>query len=155
MRNSGTAQRFSAHFSITAVLTAVAMMLFFIIMQTLRMNYIVEAHYFNIVIIFAGIYIEIRHEKSIQGEIPYLKGLFTGVMFAAVSSVIFNLFIIIYLSFIDRNFMQYLKDVMPLGHWMTPWRIALVLFVEQSAAGLINSMIVMFAEGKPNRVQNT
>jgi hypothetical protein len=155
MRNSGNTRRFSAHFSITAVLTAVAMMLFFIIMQTLRMNYIVEAHYFNIVIIFAGIYIEIRHEKSVHGEIPYLKGLFAGVMFAGVSSFIFNAFLIIYLSLIDRNFMQYLKDVMPLGHLMTPWTIALVLFVEQTAAGLINSMIVMFAEGKSNRVQNT
>jgi len=91
----------------------------------------------------------------VRNNITYLKGLFTGAMFAGVASFIFNLFLIIYLLLIDRNFMQYLKDVMPMGHWMTPWTIALVLFVEQTAAGLINSMIVMFAEGNDNRVQNT
>jgi hypothetical protein len=126
----------------TGIVTGFLLIVFFLFVKYLRISYVLNLHYLNEVFIFFGIWYAIR-QRSRTENFKYLKGFFTGIKASAIASLIFNFFLLIYLSFIDPYFMQYIIKEGPLGEYMSPIIIALVLFTEQISAGLIFTLILM------------
>jgi hypothetical protein len=126
----------------SGLFTAGVLITYFLMIKAIGLNFIVDAHYFNFVIIFFGVLYSIHLQNKKIKEAGYFGGLLTGIATAFLSAIVFNLFLGIYLSVLDPYFMQFLRRA-PLGNHMSPWNIAVVLFTEESSAGAVLSLMAM------------
>ena len=122
------------------VLSGIALIGFFLLMKLLSLHYILELRYANIVFLYFGILFAITQRKKYQGEIEYLPGLMDGLKTTAICVLMFAVFFVSYLLFLDTDFMLYLQQEAPLAEFMTPWTVAGVLLIE----GFISGGIITF-----------
>ena len=80
--------------------------------------------------------------KANDGKLEYLQGMLTGFITALIASLLFAVFIFIYLN-IDGAFMQYLKTNQPFGSYLTPGSASLITVIEGVAAGAIIAFAMM------------
>jgi len=126
-----------------SALSALGMILFFLLMKILGMVTIVEFRFLNVVIMFIGIrYVLINERRAKGGKLEYLPGMLKGFMTALFASILFSVFIFIYLS-IDTEFMEYLKATQLFGSYLTPASSALVSVIEGIAGGSIITFAIM------------
>jgi hypothetical protein len=127
---------------VTGIITGVLLVLFFLLVRGLSVSYVVELHLFNLLFIVAAVWISI-HIQFRQSGIGYLKGILEGFKTTLISSFILNFFLLIYLRFINPEYMLNMKSSEYLGEFMTPVIIAIVLFTEQVGAGIVIALLVM------------
>ncbi len=78
---------------------AAGLIVFFIIMRLIGFHHHVELRLFNLIILMAGIYFGLKKFKDTHGQhINYFRALITGVGIGAVGSVVFGLFMFIYMK---------------------------------------------------------
>jgi hypothetical protein len=129
--------------TMTSVITAIAMIVFFLLCRSIISQYINGLHFVNILFLTAAIWYITKKHVGYNPEYPYLSGLFIGLKTAALASLLTSFFILIDLRFIDPASMHYLSTRVPLGEYMNPMIIALVFFTEEVCASLVISLIVM------------
>ena len=149
METTGKKISFSRLYKVSAC-TALAMILFFLLMKLLGLVTIVELRFLNFVIIFIGIrYMLLEARRQNQGKLEYLSGMLTGFLTAFCISLFFAVFLVLYLYF-DKNFMAYLKVTQPFGSYLTPGSAALVNIMEDISGGAILAFALMHILNRDN-----
>ena len=113
---------------------------FFLLMRILEFHHHVELRLANLVILSVGIYYCLIKFKSAHGDhINYFRGLITGVASGAIGSVLFAIFMFLYMQ-LDKDLMQSIVDNEPKGHYLNPYIASFIVALE----GLFSGMLVTF-----------
>ncbi|MBS1487405.1 MAG: DUF4199 domain-containing protein [Bacteroidetes bacterium] len=119
---------------------AVGLILYFVIMQAAGLAHTVELRLLNLFILVAGIYFGLRKYKETHGSrINYFRGMAVGVATGAVGSLVFALFMFIYMK-ADRSFMQWIIDNESMGRFLNPYIVAFIVALE----GVFSSLFIAF-----------
>jgi hypothetical protein len=125
------------------VLSAIAIIGFFLLMKLLQLHYILELRYANVVFLYFGILYALTQRRKYQGEIEYLPGLMDGLKTTVICVLSFTVFLVTYLLFIDTDFMLYIEQEAPFGKYLSPWTVAGAIFIEGFISGGIISFCLM------------
>jgi hypothetical protein len=129
---------------ITGLVTALALIAFFLAMKAMNLAQIVELRFFNILIIAAGICIGINNLKNRLNEQEfYLKGLAQGMIITVVTVVTFALFITIYLRYFDVGLMEEIGRRVPYTGQLDGLIVFVAVFMEGMASGAIITFSAM------------
>jgi hypothetical protein len=79
----------------------------------------------------------------------YLRNLGLSAATSFFGMLIFAIFIFLYLSIMDQGYMQFLKEVLPMGPYFNPYIIAVFLIIEGVAVGTLAGFIQSFLIKKP------
>ncbi|HPI79704.1 MAG TPA: DUF4199 domain-containing protein, partial [Cyclobacteriaceae bacterium] len=72
---------------------------FFLIMKLVGLGHIVELRVLNLIILSLGIYYALKNFRRVHSDrLNYFRGLITGVSTAAVGSLVFALFLFVYMK---------------------------------------------------------
>jgi hypothetical protein len=135
-------------------LTAVALLAYFLLMKLLGYAGIVELRFLNFIIMLLGVrffILRLKHEND--GRLEYLQSLGYGFIVAAIASVIFSAFMMIYLAYIDHSLLQSIQTNQRFGESITPASAALVLILEGCASGLIVSFVLAQYMGRETQMK--
>ncbi|MBN8651705.1 MAG: DUF4199 domain-containing protein [Cytophagales bacterium] len=116
---------------------------FFLIMKVAGLAHIYELRFLNVIIQVGGIYFALKKFRETHDQhMNYFRALVTGVATGAVSSVIFALFLFIYLS-VDPGFMQDIITNEPMGRYLNPYITSFMVALEGLFSGLLFTFIII------------
>lgn len=128
--------------TITGLIAAAGMALYFLIMRLFGLHTVVELRYLNMFFMFGASIYTISHHKHIQGRIKYLEGLKVGFLTSIVAAGAFAIFMLIYLIN-DPGFVHYLNVHANLHNALGPVSLATHIFIESLTAGAIFGFVAM------------
>lgn len=120
------------------LLVFAGLLIFFLSMKEVGWHEILALRYFNFIFIAGGILLAFflyRRKYDYKG-IRYLAGMKMGIHISLLCSLVFALFMGIYLS-IDTHFMGFVQSHAEFGKFLTPVRAAGGVFIENFASGTI------------------
>ena len=118
--------------------TFLVLVAYFLLMKLFNLATIVELRFLNFFIMFAGIRLFMQQlKKENENRIDYLPSLAYGFLVSAFASLLFAVFVFIYLAYIDKGLMLHLKAHQPFGEYLTPGSATLVLVLEGCSSGAI------------------
>ena len=121
--------------------TAGGLMIYFLLAKYFHFIQIIQLRYLNFFILLAGILIAINtYRKRNNNHVEYLEGFFLGMFTTAITSIVFAVFVGVYLSF-HQDFMNYIKTVAIMGDYLTPSAVALIISIEGGISGLIITFV--------------
>lgn len=124
------------------LLTAGALVIFFLLMRMIGFAENVELRFLNLAILMGGIVFAYRSlRKNSQGRLGYLQGLSCSTFTTVIAVSSFALFMFGYLMFLDPGFMLVLKAEH--GRYLNPYTSALALLIEGAFSGIIVSFSLM------------
>jgi hypothetical protein len=116
---------------------------FFLIMKVLGLAHHYELRFLNVFIQVGGIFFALKKFKQTHEEhMNYFRALITGVATGAVASVMFALFLFVYMS-VDGAFMQGIIENEPMGRYLNPYITAFMVALEGLFAGLLFTFIII------------
>lgn len=119
------------------------LILFFLLMKVVGLAHIYELRFLNVFIQVGGIFFALKKFKETHDEhMNYFRALITGVATGAVSSVLFALFLFIYMS-VDSTFMQGIIENEPMGRYLNPYITAFMVALEGLFSGLLFTFIII------------
>ncbi len=128
----------------TGIVTAVTLILYFLLMKLLGLAYILEFRFFNLIIMLAAVWYAITKLKhEYQGEDFYLRGMAIGFYTSVIAAFLFAAFMALYLHFIDPGFLKYVQSKVAHGPVLTIPSIFILLFSEGIASGAIITLSAM------------
>ena len=91
---------------IYGTLIAIALIAYFFLMYLIGMIHVIELRLVNLVFLIAGVYFALRqYRRTHRGQMDYFHAFTTGIGTAAIGTLTFAVFILIYLH-VDKNLMQ-------------------------------------------------
>ncbi len=125
---------------IVGIITAVALILFFLLMKYVGLVHNIGLRFLNAFIMFGGVFYTVRNLRVNHPEdFNFLKAIAMGMLTAFVSAIIFSLFVFTYVGFINPAFMETVKEVEPFGDYLNPFAVSLAIFIEAIASGFLFS----------------
>lgn len=119
---------------------AAGLIVFFLIMRLIGLHHHVELRLANLLILMAGIYYGLKKFKeSHDNHINYFRALITGVGIGAVGSIVFGVFMFVYMK-LDNGLMQSIIDNEPMGRYLNAYMASFIVALE----GLFSGMLVTF-----------
>lgn len=116
---------------------------FFLVMKLVGLAHHYELRFLNVFFQVGGIYFALKKFKETHDEhMNYFRALVTGVATGAISSVLFALFLFIYMS-LDTSFMQGVVDNEPMGRYLNPYITAFMVALEGLFSGLLFTFIII------------
>jgi hypothetical protein len=116
---------------------------FFLIMKVLGLAHHYELRFLNVFIQVGGIFFALKKFKQTHEEhMNYFRALITGVATGAIASVMFALFLFVYMS-VDGTFMQGVIENEPMGRYLNPYITAFMVALEGLFAGLLFTFIII------------
>lgn len=116
------------------------LIVYFILMRVLGLHHHVELRLLNLLILAFGIYLALKKFKEAHGQhINYFRALVTGVATGAIASLVFGLFLFIYMK-VDTEMMQSIIENEPMGHYLNAYISAFIVALE----GVFSSLLVTF-----------
>ena len=120
--------------------TAVGMALYFLLMQMVGLSHHVELRMLNLLIQVAGIYFALKKFKNThEDHMNYFRGMVVGVATGAIASVVFAMFLFIYMK-LDNSLLVSIQENEPMGHYLNEYMSAFIVALE----GLFSGMLVTF-----------
>ncbi len=120
---------------------AIGLIFFFFVMRLFGLLYIVELRAFNLLIVVFGILGALKTmQKKLPERFTYFQGIGTGILTGIIGSAVFSLFVFFYVSFLDGGLMQSIIENEPMGRFMNPYIVSVIIAVE----GIASSMLVAF-----------
>lgn len=120
------------------------LILYFLVMKFAGLLHVVELRLLNLFILIAGVYFALKKFKHTHGEhLHYFRALITGVATGAIGSLVFAAFLFIYVSILDRDFMQYLIENEPMGRFLNPYIASFIVALEGVFSGLLVTFILI------------
>ncbi|MEP2668166.1 MAG: DUF4199 domain-containing protein [Cyclobacteriaceae bacterium] len=116
---------------------------FFLIMKLVGLSHVVELRLLNLFILTGGVYMALKRFKHThEDRLNYFRGLVTGVATAAVGSLVFALFLFLYMK-LDTSMMQFIIENEPMGRYMNPYIAAFIVALEGVFSGLLVTFILI------------
>ena len=126
-------------------LTAVSLVLFFLVMKSFKLHELLYLRYFNGLFLISAVLFALFQYRKYYSDgkgIDYLTGLRLGAMVTLTATIPFAFFMGVYLM-LDTAFMDYIKINTDLGYELTPGIAAISLFIEGLSSGLIFTFMLM------------
>lgn len=124
------------------VVIALGLMGYFLIMYLIGLIHITELRLLNLFIMMAGVYFAIKQfRRTHRGHIDYFHAFTTGMAAVAIGTVIFSVFIFLFLS-VDKNLMQIISKNAPLGFYLDPYIAAYAILAEGTFTGLFVTFLL-------------
>lgn len=125
-----------------SVLTALGLVVFFLLMKLTGLVYHLELRFLNFFILAGGVMLAIKgYREETRGPIDYLEGFGVGFFTSLLSGLIFSAFLFLYLSFLDTGFMEYLRINAPMGSELNPLNASFGILIEATASGSILALL--------------
>lgn len=116
---------------------------FFFLMNILGLGHNAELRLLNLVILTLGIWGALKKFKETHTDrLNYFRGLIMGVATGAVASLVFGLFLFLYMQ-IDPAFMQSIKDNEPMGRYLNAYMASFIVALEGFFSGLLMTFILL------------
>ncbi|MES2140579.1 MAG: hypothetical protein V4511_12805 [Bacteroidota bacterium] len=125
--------------------TFLSLVAYFMIMKFLGLSHVLELRFFNIVILAVGICYGINKiKRALQEPDFYLKGWAQAMFISVVCTVLFALFMSLYLTYFDESLMQHIKETTTLGFTVASgFHIFFALFMEGMASSVVITLAAM------------
>lgn len=125
--------------------TFLSLVAYFMIMKFFGLSHILELRFFNFIILGVGIGYGINKLKNeLQESDFYLKGWGEAMFVSVVSTVLFALFMSVYLSYFDEPLMQHIKETTTLGFTVASgFHVFFAVFMEGMASAVIITLAAM------------
>lgn len=124
------------------LLITTGLIVYFLIMKLVGLVHVLELRYLNAFIMLGGIALGVKEWKK-KKDFNYFKGLAFGIATGFIAAAAFAIFSLIYVTILDPQFMQAVKQNEVLGEYMTPALVAVQIFIEGSASAFLFSYVVM------------
>lgn len=124
--------------------TAIALIVYFLVMKMIGLVHILELRFFNAVILAVGIVMALRaYKKYKQGNIPYLGGLGVAFLTALACTLIFAVFMLVYIKGFDDSLVEVISAERMFGERVasTP---GIVIFMVLMLEGVISGAMIGF-----------
>ena|SRR5579871_2239185 len=119
------------------------LIIYFVVMHLAGFGHHVELRLLNLVILVFGIYFALKKFKESHGaHINYFRALVTGVATGGVASVVFGLFMFIYMQF-DSGLMQSIIENEPMGRYLNAYMVAFIVALEGFFSGLLVTFVLI------------
>ncbi|HNP95232.1 MAG TPA: DUF4199 domain-containing protein [Cyclobacteriaceae bacterium] len=116
---------------------------FFLIMKLVGLSHHVELRLLNLFILVGGVYMALKKFKQSHADrLNYFRGLVTGVATASVGSLVFALFLFLYMQS-DSSLMQSIIENEPMGRYMNPYIASFIVALEGVFSGLLVTFILI------------
>lgn len=122
---------------------AAGLIAFFLIMRIIGLGHMTELRLLNLVILAAGIFLALKKFKSTHSEsLNYFRGIITGVATGAVASLVFGLFLFIFMK-LDASLMKTIVENEPMGRYLNPYIVAFIVVLEGFFSGLTVTFVIL------------
>jgi hypothetical protein len=127
-----------------AAIIGLVLIAYFLILKFSGLGLTLEYRIIEFVILGIGIHLGLKRMRVLDpSHFSYLRGILSGVFIGMAACFIFAFFLWAYLLFMDKAFMQELRDFAPFGPHLNPYIIATSLIAEGAAAGALFAFISM------------
>lgn len=126
-------------------ITFIALVAYFMLMKLLGLSHILELRFFNFLILTVGITYGIyKYKRELNEPDFYLQGWAQGIYIAAVSIILFALFMSVYLSYFDEPLMQHIRETTTLGFTVASgFHIFFAILMEGMASAVVITLAAM------------
>ena len=122
---------------------AAGLIVYFLLMHFLGLGHRVELRMLNLVILVGGIYFGLKKFKETHGQhLNYFRALVVGVAIGAIGSVVFALFMFVYMQ-LDADMMQSIIDNEPMGRYLNAYMAAFIVALEGFFSGLLVTFVLL------------
>ncbi len=122
---------------------AVGLIIYFLTMHFLGLAHHVALRMLNLVILATGIYFGLKKFKELHNQhINYFRALVTGVAIGAIGSVVFALFMFIYMQ-LDPGMMQAIIENEPMGRYLNAYMASFIVALEGIFSGLLVTFVLI------------
>ena len=122
---------------------AAGLIAYFLVMKLVGLSHHVELRLMNLVILTAGIYLALKKFKLTHTDhLNYFRGLIMGVATGGIGSLVFGLFLFIYMQ-LDSDMMQSIIDNEPMGRYLNPYMSAFIVVLEGFFSGLLVTFVLL------------
>lgn len=122
---------------------AIGLIAYFVVMHFLGLSHRVELRLLNLFILMSGVYLALKRFRQTHGaHIHYFRALVTGVATAGIGSILFAIFLFVYMS-VDDSLMQSIIENEPMGRFLNPYMAAYIVALEGLFSGLLVTFIVI------------
>lgn len=116
---------------------------FFLIMKFAGYSHHVELRLMNVIILAGGVYFALKKFKlTHEDHLNYFRGLITGVATGAIASIIFALFLFIWMK-ADDDMMRSIVENEPMGHYLNAYIASFIVALEGVFSGLLVTFILI------------
>lgn len=122
---------------------AASLILFFLIMRLIGLGHHAELRLFNLVILTVGIFLALKKFKQTHSDhLNYFRGLIMGVATGGIASLIFGVFLFIYMK-LDTGLMQSIIENEPMGRYLNAYMAAFIVVLEGFFSGLLVTFVIL------------
>lgn len=122
---------------------AAGLIAFFLLMKVLGLGHHVELRLLNLFILTAGIFFGLKKFKEThEDHLNYFRALVTGVTIGSIGSIIFALFLFIWMK-ADDSMMQAIIDNEPMGRYLNAYMASFVVALEGAFSGLLVTFVLI------------
>lgn len=119
---------------------AAGLIAFFVVMRLAGLAHVIELRLLNLFILGAAIYFALKRFKNThEHHLNYFRGLATGVGTGAIGSILFALFMFLYMK-ADAVLMQSIIENEPMGRHLNAYMAAFIIAIE----GVFSALLVSF-----------
>jgi hypothetical protein len=123
--------------------TAAGLIAYFLLMKVFNMAHVVELRFLNLVILIVGVFFALKKFKNTHTEhMNYFRGLITGVATAAIGSVIFAVFLFVFMK-VDTNMMNAIIENEPMGRYLNAYMAAFIVALEGVFSGFLVTFVLL------------
>ncbi len=98
-------------------MTAGGLIFYFILAKAFHFVDIIQLRYLNFFILLGGILLAMnKYKRSNAGHVEYLEGFFLGMFTTAIASLLFAVFVGVYLTW-NADFMNFIKSTAVMGDY--------------------------------------
>jgi hypothetical protein len=116
---------------------------YFLLMRLINQTHHVELRLLNLLILGAGIYFALKKFKETHGKhLNYFLALATGVGTGAIGSLVFALFLFIWMK-VDAGLMTSIIENDPMGIHLNAYMAAFIVALEGVFSGLLVTFILI------------
>ena len=122
---------------------AAGLIVYFVIMKVVGLSHHVELRLLNLVILTVGVYMALKKFKLTHTDhLNYFRGLIMGVATAGIGSLIFGIFLFVYMQ-LDTGMMQSIVENEPMGRYLNPYMSAFIVVLEGFFSGLLVTFVLL------------
>lgn len=119
------------------------LIVYFVIMKAAGLGHHVELRLLNLVILVAGIFMALKKFKQThEDHLNYFRGLIMGVATGGVGSLLFGVFLFIYMK-LDASMMESIIANEPMGRYLNAYMAAFIVVLEGFFSGLLVTFVLL------------
>lgn len=122
---------------------ALGLTVYFVVMNLAGLAHEVELRLLNLLILVTGVYLALKKfRETHEDHLNYFRALITGVATAATGSLLFAMFMFLYMT-IDESLMRSIIENEPMGRFMNPYIASCIVALEGLFSGLLVTFILI------------